>query len=289
MKKILALIGVVITLYSCTSSATESTATFSKNDNYVVVLDLSDRIIQKQDQIDIDTNAIRAVFEQFEKSVQNKLVVKSGDKFSVRIIPQQFSSLPGNAFENNLSIDMSKYSGADKLKYLNQFKTNFAGQLALLYQQAYLGNKTSDFAGVDIWQYFNEQINSDLDSKYNNKVMILTDGYFDFEDKGHGVINNTRATTTASLLKKMNTLEWRKIADDDEIGLLPIKLNVDAQWLVCGIQSKTDKDLLEAEKLCYLWKKWLTQSGTKNINEPIINSSSLKVKNLILKYLAFAK
>ena len=54
--------------------------------------------------------------------------------------------------------------------------------LSNLYQQAYLGNKDSDYPGVDIWQYFNEQINTDLDSKYNNKILVLTDGYFDFED-----------------------------------------------------------------------------------------------------------
>lgn len=156
----------------------------------------------------------------------------------------------------------------------------------LLYQQAYLGNKTSDFAGVDIWQYFNEQINSDLDSKYNNKVLIITDGYFDFEDKKHGITNNNLSTTTSPLLRKMNSSGWQKISDDNEIGLLPVKLTSEAKWLLCGIQPKAgNKDLLESEKLCYLWKKWLRNSGAKNIGDPIINSSSLKMKNLILKSL----
>jgi len=285
MKKILAIISITTSLYACTTKATEQTH-FTKNNNYVVILDLSDRIIQNADQVDIDTNAIRAVFERFEKSVQNNLVVKSGDKFSIRIIPQKSSSLPGNAFENNLSIDMAKFTGAEKLKNLHEFKNNFSKQLALLYQNAYLGNKNSDFAGVDIWQYFNEQVNTDLDSKYNNRVVIITDGYFDFEDKQHGVSNYNRATTTAPLLKKMSVPNWQKLSSDNEIGLMPVKLQVEAQWLVCGIQPKTgNKDLLEAEKLGYIWKKWLKESGAKNINEPIINSSSLKMKNLILKTL----
>ena len=285
MKKILATICIITTFYACTSNATEQPHS-AKNDNYVVILDLSDRIIQNADQVDIDTNAIRAVFERFEKSVQNNLVVKSGDKFSIRIIPQKSSSLPGNTFENSLSIDMAKFSGSEKLKNLKEFKDNFSRQLALLYQNAYLGNKNSDFAGVDIWQYFNEQVNTDLDSKCNNKVVVITDGYFDFEDKQHGVSNNNRFTTTAPLLKKMTTTDWQKISGDNETGLIPVKLQVDAQWLVCGIQPKAgNKDLLEADKLSYLWKKWLLESGAKNINEPIINSSSLKMKNLILKTL----
>lgn len=285
MKKIITVIAIAVFMYSCTTRAEEKSHN-SKSDNYVVVLDLSDRIIQKNDQVDIDTNSIRAAFEKFEESVHNNLVVKSRDKFSVRIIPQKLSSLPGNTFENNLSIDLGKYNAAEKLKELNSFKNNFSKQLSLLYQQAYLGNKNSDFAGVDIWQYFNEQINSDIDSNYNNKVLIITDGYFDFEDKNHGIENNNKATTTSPLLKKMNTPDWQKVADENEIGLLPVKLTANANWLVCGIQPKMgNKDLLEAEKLNYLWKKWLLNSGAKKIAYPIINSSSLKMKSLILNSL----
>jgi hypothetical protein len=285
MKKTLIIIALAISIYSCTTNA-EVANNNPKNDNYVVVLDLSDRIIQKPDQVDIDTNAVRAAFEKFEESVHKNLVVKSGDKFSIRIIPQKLSSLPGNTFENTLSIDLGKYNAAEKLKHLNEFKKNFGNQMNLLYQQAYLGNKTSDFEGVDIWQYFNEQINSDIDSRYNNKVLIITDGYFDFEDKKHGITNNNLSTTTSPLLRKMNSSDWQKVADDNEIGLLPVNLTSDAEWLVCGIQPKAgNKDLLESEKLCYLWKKWLRNSGAKNIDAPIINSSSLKMKNLILKSL----
>ncbi len=84
----------------------------------------------------------------------------------------------------------------------------------------------------------------------------------------------------------MNSSDWQKVADDNEIGLLPVKLTSDAEWLVCGIQPKAgNKDLLESEKLCYLWKKWLQNSRAKNIGDPIINSSSLKMKNLVLKSL----
>lgn len=105
MKNIILLLTVTTILYSCSSNV-GTKPTVSTNDNYVVVLDLSDRIIQQPDQVNIDTSAIRAVFEKFERSVQRNIVVKSKDKFSIRIIPQRGSSLPGNTFENNLSIDM---------------------------------------------------------------------------------------------------------------------------------------------------------------------------------------
>lgn len=284
MKNILIIISAAIVLYSCSTKGEMHTK--PNNDNYVVILDLSDRLIQNPDQVNIDTSVIRAVFEKFENSVQRNLVIKSKDIFSIRIIPQRGSSLPVNTFENSLTLDMGKYSAAEKLKQLLKFKTNLSGQLALLYQQAYLGNKNSDFSGVDIWQYFNEQVNSDLDSRYNNKVIVITDGYFDFEDKQHGISSNNRSTTTAPLLNKMNGTEWQKHSDDNEIGLIPIKINVAAQWLVCCIQPKVgNRDLLETQKLSYLWKKWLLQSGAKTFNGPIMNSSSVKIKSLVINSL----
>jgi hypothetical protein len=226
------------------------------------------------------------VFEQFERSVQKHLVVKSKDRFAIRIIPQKLSLLPGSTFENNLSIDMGKYSAAEKLIKLNQFRTNFSSQLRFLYQQALLGNKNSDFGGVDIWQYFNEQINSDLDTRYDNKVMVLTDGYFDFEDRTRGMHNNNQSTTTSPLLSKMNGLNWKRKMQEQQLGIIPVKLNIPAKWIVCGIQPKADnKDLLEAEKLADLWEKWLRESGAIHISKPIINTSSSKMKNLILNNL----
>ena len=157
--------------------------------------------------------------------------------------------------------------------------------MKLLYQQAILGNKTSDFEGVDIWQYFNDQINSDLDNSYNNKVLIITDGYFDFEDIHTGIRTPNQSTITSPLLSKMTSLTWQKVAVDQKIGLIPVKLKVAAKWIVCGIQPKENADLLEAQKLSYLWVLWLRQSGAKDIVDPIINSSSFKMKNLILKSL----
>ena len=205
-------------------------------------------------------------------------------KFSVRIIPQKKSSLPVSAFENSLSIDMGKFSVADKGDKLDEFKVNFSKQLKLLYQQAILGNKNSDFEGVDIWQYFNEQINSDLDAGFKNQVVILTDGYFDFEDPLHGFKDKQHSTTTSPLLNKMKGTGWKGNADSLDLGLVPVQLKVPATWLVCGIQQKTgNKDLLECEKLSYLWKKWLKVSGATDVKEPIINSSSKKVQGLISK------
>jgi len=278
---ILQVVTIGITASSCQTSA-EEIKIGKDGKNYVIILDLSDRLIQRPDQIEIDTVAIRTVFEKFERAVQSNLTVKSKDKFSLRIITQEGSSLPVPFYENSLSIDMSKYTAAEKLSKLNIFRVNFPNHLKTLYQQAILGNRNSSFAGVDIWQYFNEQINSDLDVKYDNIVLILTDGYFDFEDNNHGLSQKYSSTTTSKLLRNMTGFDWQKKADSLEIGLIPVKLLTPAKWQVCGINPK-NQDLLESQKLAYLWKKWLNKSGATLINEPIANSSSKKIQGLIQK------
>jgi hypothetical protein len=284
MKIIIFYFSIVTALYSCNTNETVKNINPS-NDNYVVILDLSDRLIHNNQQVDFDTSAISAVFQKFEKSIQRNLVVKSIDKFSIRIIPQANSKIDINNLQNSLSIDLSKFNASQKLKALNDFKFNFSKSLSKLYQQAFLGSKDSDYPGVDIWQYFNEQINTDLDSRYNNKILVLTDGYFDFEDHAHGIRKGNTATITAPLLTKMRQDNWQLISDSLKIGLVPVLFNVKSKWVIAGIQPKQQsQDLLEAKKLSYLWKKWLTQSGQTNIDEPIINTNSYKVKSLILAY-----
>lgn len=284
MKKIIFHLSTIIVLYSCQTSAADKNIN-PISDNFVVILDLSDRLIHNNHQVDFDTAAISAVFQKFEKSVQRNLVVKSNDKFSIRIIPQNNSRIDINNLQNSLSIDLSKNSASQKLNALNDFKSNFSKNLSNLYQQAFLGNKDSDYPGVDIWQYFNEQINTDLGLNCNNKILVLTDGYFDFEDHNHGIRKGNTATITSPLLSKMKQDNWQLFSDINGIGLQTVALNIQSKWIICGIQSKPEcKDLLEAKKLSYLWKKWLLQSGQKNIFEPIINTNSLKAKSLILEY-----
>jgi len=236
--------------------------------------------------VDIDTNAILSVLEKFEEDVRTSLVIKSTDKFAIRIIPQKDSPLEIGRFEDELCLDLSKYSAAEKLNMLKKFKAEIPQRLKQLYQKALLGNKSSSYNGVDIWKYFNEQVNSDLDSNYDNKVLILTDGYFDFEDKNYGLKNNSLATTTAPLLKKMIGIDWKTNAGKDQPALIPVNLTVPAKWVVCGIQPKSGcKDILEADKLSYLWENWIKDSGSEIKSTMILNTSGEKIRLLIEKSL----
>ncbi len=274
----------ILTLLAVSPSCREEDQVIveTMSDNYVLVLDLSDRLISNSDQTDIDTSIIRTVFEAFEASVMKHMVVKSKDKFSVRIIPQKGSSLPANEFENNLSLDLNNELAANKFKALTLFKQGLTSRLKQLYQQAHLGAKTTDYYGVDIWQYFNDHINSDILDAYNNHVIVITDGYFDFEDPKKGLNSGNKSSTTRLLLPKMIGMNWQQKAEKDSIGILPVKLKCNAMFVIACIQPKPKaSDELESQKLSYLWEKWLRESGVQNVFAPIQNSSSGKMRSQI--------
>ena len=67
-------------LFACSKEKTGPEESTNPPTNFVVLLDLSDRIIQNKDQVDVDTNAILAVIDKFEEDVRASLVIKSMDK-----------------------------------------------------------------------------------------------------------------------------------------------------------------------------------------------------------------
>ena len=149
-------------------------------ENYVVLLDLSDRILSPH-QAGQDIAVIMQVFGRFEKKVFSQLIVNSNDKFSIRIIPQEGSPLDIDSLENLLMLDMNVLPLRKKKTRLLAFKKQLKPTLEKLYKMAWQGNKPKDYQGVDIWRYFNSKLGYDLQKDCSNHLIILTDGYFDFE------------------------------------------------------------------------------------------------------------
>ncbi len=242
--------------------------------NFVVVLDLSDRLLNPG-QSEKDSSMIMAVFSEFEKNARNPLIVTSNDRFAIRIIPQHGSSLLKDSYENRLSIDLSAVDAAHKNANFVTFKEGLSKTISQLYKDAHLGNSAKDYFGVDIWKFFHDEINSELRNDAENKVVVLTDGYFDFNDNSH-VISNSNKYTSTSFLNGLKGKNWQVKADQDSIGLIPVTVKIKPQWVIAGIQAK-NADILMPTKLTYFWKKWLQESGAGNPKVILDNSSSVMV------------
>ena len=272
-------IGAAIIISSCgckqSNELTPNANTSVIKHNYVVVLDLSDRLLNPG-QAEKDSAMIMAAFNEFEKSARNPLIVTSNDRFAVRIITQYRSSLLKDNYENRLNIDLSTVDAAHKNSNFISFKSSLSKTISQLYKDAHLGKSSKDYAGVDIWKFFHDEINSELRKDAVNKVVVLTDGYFDFNDNSH-VIKYGNTYTSTSFLNELKSKDWQTKAEQGKYGLIPVEINNNVQWVIAGIQPK-DGDILMATKLGYFWNKWLIQSGSTKPNIILDNSSSIMVQ-----------
>ena len=284
MKKIkLSLMTILIfTIVSCNSKDQKSKEIeITKPSNYTIVLDLSDRLLETG-QAEKDIAIIEEAFKIFESVAKKNLILSSKDRFTIKLIPQRGSKLNWNLYENKLQLSLDKIEAKDKNKQLVGLKDSIHQILQNLYKEAYHGPKSSDYFGVDIWEYLHNNSSSLSPNNYNNTVVIITDGYFDFENNHH-VLREGNKYTNTNFLNKLNNVNWKEESEKNQIGLIPIKLESKTKFIIAGVYSKNNSDVLQIEKLEYFWLKWLNESGIKSKEKIVFisNSSEIDLKNKV--------
>lgn len=243
-------------LFFCLTVATNAQS--GKNESYIVLLDLSDRLLTV-DQTNRDKRLIQDVFARFEGIVRQKFIINSSDCFKVVIAPQQ-GGIITETYENELYISMTEFHISQKRKGLETFKANLPKVLDKLYADATKGRKLArDFKGTDIWKYFNDFLVNDVVNTHQNKLFVLTDGYFDFESNRFvGQLGN-RTTDSRVLNKLRNDSEWEKKLHSANEGLIPVKKNF-GKLSVCLLEIKPKfQNLNEQDLLVAVWQKWLSE------------------------------
>jgi hypothetical protein len=239
--------------------AKAETTTKRKPINYTIILDLSDRVLNEK-QLDYDIAQIELVFQKFRKKARQNLIITSKDRFVVKIIPQNGSSLDHNYFENLLQLRLDQIHIKDKNSRMEKLGSILKETLNKLKDSAILGKRKSDYAGVDLWSFLNTNKEQIARPAYDNTIVIMTDGYLDFEDNSH-VVKRENQFTGTGFIKTLNSNTWKKDAEDKKMGLLPILIHHKATWIITGLKSKQPKDLFQITKLKYFWTKWITESA----------------------------
>ena len=256
--------------------------TIRKPVNYTVILDLSDRILSEH-QLEKDQAQIEQLFEKFEAKARRGLILTSKDRFSVKIVPQKNSPLDINYFENMLQLKLNEMSIKDKNNKMVEFSNSITKTLSELRDKANYSDKRNGYFGVDLWAYLNDYGQSLQLEGYDNTVIILTDGYFDFENRGHVLKQKNRYTST-QFLNKITGIDWKQKARSSDYGLFPIKLPKGIHWIISGICSKNDLDVLQTQKLIYFWDKWLKESGADDYKF-ILDGSESQMSSKLLSML----
>ena len=283
MKNILYTLSLLFTTsFLLTSCGKEEVKTEKKPANYTVVLDLSDRILLPE-QLDKDFYLIEKYFKIFEENSRRNLVLTSKNRFSVKIIPQKNSPLNVDHYEDLLQLYLDETDVKDKNKLLSALTQSLPKVLKALKKEALFGKTSNAYFGVDIWAYLHDNGMGLSKSDYDNTILVLTDGYFDFESQTH-VIKDKNQYTSTRFLNELTATNWKQISESKEYGLLPIKLERNTKWIVAGLSGKKANDILQTEKITYFWKKWLTQSGVA-VSQFILNSSQTEMSSNLLEKL----
>lgn len=166
-----------------------------KPSNYTVIIDLSDRILLPE-QLDKDFYLIEKYFKIFEENSRRNLVLSSKNRFSVKIIPQKNSPLNVEHYEDLLQIYLDETDVKDKYKSLLALSQSLPKVLENLKKDALYGKASNNYFGVDIWAYMHDNGKGLSKAGFENIVLVLTDGYFDFESQDHVIKDKNKYTST---------------------------------------------------------------------------------------------
>jgi hypothetical protein len=147
--------------------------------NYIILLDLSDRLIVQENQPERDKQIIKNLYSLFEEKVRKDLYIKSRDEVKVVIAPQMGAGLKRDVFEDRLYVNMKSIKNVFRKVQEEERRLAFFANLDTLYDRAVFSRVPEEYHGADIWKYFYEDLKVDYsrDTLTENYLFILTDGY----------------------------------------------------------------------------------------------------------------
>jgi hypothetical protein len=182
MKKLiqyLPLAMVMLLLASCMPPGEQKEIPMAVKHNYIILLDLSDRLIVQDDQPERDKELIKHLYSIFEERVKKQLYLRSRDEIKVVIAHQRGADLKTEVYEDSLYVSMDNIPPVLRRKTQEERRNVFHNNLDKLYEQAVFSKNPKDFYGADIWRYFYEDLKVDYvrDTLTQNFLFLITDGY----------------------------------------------------------------------------------------------------------------
>ncbi|MBN1599177.1 MAG: hypothetical protein JW894_12860 [Bacteroidales bacterium] len=224
-KRIIYIAIILVIIISSCQPPQPRKKTINVKHNYIILLDLSDRLIVQPDQPARDKEIIQAIYSMFEKRVQKQLYIKSRDEIKVVIAPQKGSGIRADQYEDKLYVNMDKIKNVYRRPQEEQRRDTFNEALYELYKKATFSKEPKDYYGADIWKYFYEDLKLDYseDTLTKNFLFIMTDGY--------------------------------PIVGKDLTKLQPVNKSFPDLHIILLEGSPRDKDL-EWDRVMDLWTKW---------------------------------
>src|SRR5688572_7364127 len=113
--------------------------------NYIILLDLSDRLIVQDNQPERDKQLIRSLYSLFEEKVKRDLYIKSRDEIKVVIAPQIGTGLKRDVFEDKLYVNMNTINRLNRKLKEEERRGNFLANLDTLYDRAVFSSAPHEY------------------------------------------------------------------------------------------------------------------------------------------------
>lgn len=238
--------------------------------NVVVVLDLSNRLVKTPGQADKDQAIIQSVVNIFAERQKRQAYLTSSDILRLVVAPQP--DVP-TATNDSLRIDMETKKGKignQTLIGLPKFKAErerFERALGQLYQQAL----ADPFTGADLYTFFCTELPRNfLAQGRKTKVLVLTDGYLEFDKK---YLAQRPACTYMRDLDKMRREKnrWKDRFEKKNLALCPCSTarfpDTEALFLETAPLFK-GASVYEFPMIEHYWKTWFDSMALPASIEP---------------------
>lgn len=259
-------------------------------DNYIVLLDLSDRILYNdQQQVPKDIQVIQSIYAAFKSKLNAKdptrLYFTVNDKLKLMVAPQRTTASEVYDMAGNLRLQLASAQPEQKAKLLEETEKNFNTFLPQIYKKAVISNNSTSYAGADIWKYFNEDLQDDLEKDAQNTLFIITDGYMDFESLNGRASRNNRYTSCAQIINNLKKApDWNSRFKEGDYGLLPVNKRFPNLKVVVLELNPKDDWTGEYNLLTTIWSKWFNEMGIKSyafIKDDNINEINESIEKLL--------
>lgn len=234
-------------------------------DNYLVLLDLSDRILtNNQQQIPKDISVIQSIYSAFKSKLNAKdpthLYYTVNDKLKVMVAPQKNEMQDVYDLAGHLRVALASAQPEQKAKMIEETQKKFNTLLPEMYKKAVISHNSIDYAGADIWKYFNEDLPDDIDKDAQNTLFIITDGYMDFEHTAGRLSQEHRYTSCSQIINMLKKQpDWNLKFQKEDYGLLPVgKKFPNLKVILLELNPKDDWSG-EYTLMTDIWSKWFKE------------------------------
>lgn len=259
-------------------------------DNYIILLDLSDRILSNnQQQVPKDIFVVQSIYKAFKSKLEAKdptrLFYTVSDKLKVMVAPQRNTIADIYNLAGDLRITLGSAQPEQKAHLIEETEKKFGTVLPEIYKKAVISNNSKDFPGADIWRYFNEDLADDLETDATNTLFIITDGYLDFEPTELRPSENNRFTSCSQIIKTLRDQpDWQSRFTQGDYGLMPVKKKFANLKVVLLEVNPKDDWPGEYTLLTDIWGKWLKEMGVESfsfIKDDNVNEVNESIEKLL--------